>query len=121
MYICIYIYIYIIEYRRIDAYHHLPQHGWSKRKRVITSHSGSKATRLHMPIENEDEDFFDLLLRPRLVGRRIREVPLGRWIVQIIRLKRIRRLQRLFGYIGQYLQTVPTRLRLSLQKELIKE
>ena len=92
-----------------------------QKEKVITSHSGSEATRWRMPIEDEDSDVFDLLLRPRLVGRRIREVPLGRWVVLIIRLKRIRRLQRLFGYIGQYLQTIPARLRLSLQKELIKD
>jgi hypothetical protein len=60
-------------------------------------------------------------LSPRLVGRRIREIPLGRWILLVIRLKRIRRLQRLFGYIGHYLQTVPARLRWSLQKELTKD
>ena len=111
----------MIEYRRIDAYHHLPQAWLVQKERVITSHSGSEATRLCMPIENEDSDIFDLLLRPRLVGRRIREIPLGRWIVLIIRLKRIRRLRRLFGYIGQHLQTIPARLRLSLQKELIKD
>ena len=111
----------MIEYRRIDAYHHLPQAWLVQKERVITSHSGSEATRLCMPIENEDSDVFHLLLRPRLVGRRIREVPLGRCIVLIIRLKRIRRLQGLFGYIGQHLQTIPARLRLSFQKEPIKE
>jgi len=74
-----------------------------------------------MPIENKDSDVLDLLLRPRLVGRRIREVALGRWIVLIIRLKRIRRLQRLFGYIGHYLQTIPDRLRWRLQREFCKD
>jgi len=110
--------------RRTDADHHLPQHGWSKRKRVITSHSGSEASRWCMPNEDpEDEgtDVFDLLIRPRLLGRRIREIPLGRWIVVIIRLRRIRRLQRVFGYVGQHLQTIPARLRWRLQKELTKE
>ena len=44
-----------------------------------------------------------------------------RWRQLVIKCFRIRRLQRIFGYVGQFLQQYPSSLRARLQKELKKQ
>jgi hypothetical protein len=68
------------------------------------------------PSSSSSEDSFEVV-----VARYLEEVAIERWARLVRKAQRVRRLQRIFGYLGQFLQTFPTPLLRRLQRTWKKE
>jgi hypothetical protein len=68
------------------------------------------------PSSSSSEGSFEVV-----VARYLEEVAIERWARLVRKAQRVRRLQRIFGYLGQFLQTFPTPLLRRLQRTWKKE